>query len=219
MTAEEIQACSTDIIIRELREAAKGRYVWRVQLKDTGAYLIEFRDREAVEARIWWLNYQKNYPTVSKKYELGRVHFQTSSERLMLEAADRLERLVAFKAVKTWNQCAIRSASIAASGILQRFEAECLSRCQFYRQQEHAAKNAIERRAWRSLRAGIGEAVGMLQRLTACPDAGLQFDHEAMRDSIKQLADEWCVHASNGLDVLASQCLDEIEAQVQAVRP
>ena len=97
MTTEEIQASSTDIIIRELREAAKGRYVWRVQEKDTGNYVIEFPDREDIEARDWWLKYQKNHPTVPKNYELRRVHFQTHAERLMLEAADRLERLVAFK--------------------------------------------------------------------------------------------------------------------------
>jgi len=50
-------------------------------------------------------------------------------------------------------------------------------------------------------------------------DEGLTSDAVAVRDEIKRLADEWCVHSSNGLDVMASSCLDAIEAKLAAVRP
>lgn len=147
--------------------------------------------------------------------EAPEVRVQTTGSGTRDEwqaAADR-------EAVQTWNQCAIRLASIAASGILLRFEAECLSKIHAYQRKEAFANDAIERKHWQSLKDGISEAAALLQRLTACPDAVLQVDNEAMRDSIKQLADEWCVHASNGMDVLASACLDEIDAKVQSVRP
>lgn len=79
---------------------------------------------------------------------------------------------------------------------------------------------ATDRRWWESRQAGVKDAVAVMQRLLEHDhDDGLRVDDCAMRDQIKRLADEWCVHSSNGMDVLASQCLDEIEAKVTAVRP
>jgi hypothetical protein len=79
---------------------------------------------------------------------------------------------------------------------------------------------ATDRSCWESREAGVKDSVAVMQRLLKHEaDHGLRVDDCAMRDQIKRLADEWCVHSSNGMDVLASQCLDEIESKVTAIRP
>jgi hypothetical protein len=40
-----------------------------------------------------------------------------------------------------------------------------------------------------------------------------------LRDQCKTLLDEWCVHFSGEMDAPASQCLDEIQAKLEAMQP
>lgn len=86
-------ATRVEAIVSQLRGAAKGRYVWRVQDKNTYAYCIEFTDFEGPEAAQWWEENRKRFPDYHANNELARVHFKTASEWLMLKAADMLEEL------------------------------------------------------------------------------------------------------------------------------
>jgi hypothetical protein len=86
-------ATRVEAIVSQLRGAAKGRYVWRVQDKKTYAYCIEFTDSEGPEAAAWWEENRKRFPDYHANNELTRVHFKTASEWLMLKAADMLEEL------------------------------------------------------------------------------------------------------------------------------
>jgi hypothetical protein len=75
-----------------LRDAACGRYVWRVQDKITHAYCIEFTDWEKPEAEAWWEKEVRSHPDYHYNNELARVFILTPAERLMIEAAEILER-------------------------------------------------------------------------------------------------------------------------------
>lgn len=83
-------------IVSQLRETAKGRYVWRVQDKDNYSYCIEFTDSEKPEAEAWWNENRKKNPEFHANHELARVHLRTSAEWLMLKAANMLERMSGF---------------------------------------------------------------------------------------------------------------------------
>jgi capsule polysaccharide export protein KpsC/LpsZ len=84
---------SVQEVVAELREAAAGRYVWRVQRKENKAYCIEFSEWEKAEAERWWNQESKRRPEFYEDFELARVHFRTKAENLMLESADLLESL------------------------------------------------------------------------------------------------------------------------------
>lgn len=80
-------------IVSQLRKAARGRHIWRVQDKASGAYCIEFTDFERWEAEAWWKENSEKFPEYHANNELKRVHIQTSTERLMIKAADMLESM------------------------------------------------------------------------------------------------------------------------------
>lgn len=80
-------------IVSKLRKAAKGRYVWRCQNKERKSYCMEFEDWEQSQAQAWWENELRKFPEHHQDNELARVHFHTATDRLLLEAADMIERL------------------------------------------------------------------------------------------------------------------------------
>ena len=82
---------SEQSIVMRLRESSIGREVWRVQDKDDKSYCIEFERWEKHEAERWW-NDAKDEEW-NKNRELVLVRVQTQSDRLMQEAADKIERL------------------------------------------------------------------------------------------------------------------------------
>jgi hypothetical protein len=53
---------------------------------------MEFTDFERWEAEAWWKENRAKYPEYHRNNELVRVLFRTSTENLMIEAADMLER-------------------------------------------------------------------------------------------------------------------------------
>jgi len=107
--------------------------------------------------------------------------------------------------------------------IVLRFFDECMAlvaSCDERIRDCHHKGLATDRRCWESRQAGVKDAVAVLQRLAeGVTDDGLRALDCSMRDQIKRLADEWCVHSSHGLDVLASSCIDEIDAKLTAIRP
>jgi len=82
-------------VVKNLREASRGTYVWRVQDKDRKSYCIEFTDWERPEAEAWWEKNRKEFPDYHKNNELARVFFHTGTDRLMIQAAEYLEVLAA----------------------------------------------------------------------------------------------------------------------------
>jgi hypothetical protein len=84
---------SVQEVAAELREAAVGRHVWRVQRKDDKSYCIEFCEWEKSVAEQWWNENSKKRPEFYADFELALVHFRSKAENLMLEAAERLESL------------------------------------------------------------------------------------------------------------------------------
>lgn len=81
-------------VIANLRESAAGTYVWRVQDKDRKSYCMEFPDWEKGQAEEWWEKNRTKFPDYHKNNELARVFFHTAHDRLLLNAADMLERLL-----------------------------------------------------------------------------------------------------------------------------
>jgi hypothetical protein len=84
-------SASDQPIVMRLRDASSGRDVWRVQDKDDKSYCIEFERWEKHEAERWW-NDAKDEEW-NKNRELALVRVNTQSDRLMQEAADKIERL------------------------------------------------------------------------------------------------------------------------------
>jgi hypothetical protein len=80
-------------VLRMLRTASRGFYVWRVQNKDNKAYIIEFTDRQGPEAAEYFRKESARFPERFKNYELKRVHVITYSDRVMKQAAKLIRRL------------------------------------------------------------------------------------------------------------------------------
>jgi hypothetical protein len=80
-----------DNLVEQLREAAKGRYFWRVQDKVTKSYCNEWEDYEKHQAEAWWNENREKFPVYHENNELARVHFRSRTDLLMLRAAAMLE--------------------------------------------------------------------------------------------------------------------------------
>ena len=77
----------------QLRNAAKGKYVWRVQNKNNKSYCIEFEDYELASAEAWWKTEMENHPDYYENHELARILVLDDTERLMLDAAELLDSM------------------------------------------------------------------------------------------------------------------------------
>jgi len=80
-------------IVKRLRDASRGRHIWRIQDKNTQALCVEFFGWEQHQAEQVWNENRDNHPEFHANNELVRVHLLMPSERLMIEAADCIEKL------------------------------------------------------------------------------------------------------------------------------
>ena len=90
-TNEQAESAPVHAFVMRLRAAAGGRYLWRVQEIATKAWCMEFEDWEKHEAEQYWKYQRSRFTERFNGWELARVHYLTSSERLMIEAADILD--------------------------------------------------------------------------------------------------------------------------------
>ena len=85
-------------LVSRLRAASKGFDQWRVQDPVDGSYCIEFdRDHYAwpeQEAYAWLESFKSRHPDhPHAKYVVAKVRVLSYADRLMIEAADELERI------------------------------------------------------------------------------------------------------------------------------
>lgn len=80
-------------LIQRLRDSANGRYFWRCLHKIDKSMRIQFEDWEGQEAKEWFKEQLSRFPDSYRDYEMVRVHVLDQSDKLMIEAAEALEKM------------------------------------------------------------------------------------------------------------------------------
>jgi len=79
-------------VVKQLRDASRGKFVWHVRDKETQALCMRFEDWEKREAELWFDDNLERHPEYHAKNELARVHTLSQTDKLMQRAADTLEQ-------------------------------------------------------------------------------------------------------------------------------
>ena len=86
---ESVDAASMQPIVMRLRERCTGYKIFRVQDKDTKAWVIQWPSWEEREANEYWER-ERNHEWNANR-ELVSIQVESSEEKVMQEAADMLE--------------------------------------------------------------------------------------------------------------------------------